>query len=164
MDLEDSMVMYGVYNADTLEKLIDSVHYIHNKTTTNEKLFTVELSTAYIWYVNKQGIQNYAINILLYLRMVRDKYIKMYEELITHLHMYAKVIRILAKRYQPISFVTPLILKEILNEVKATIRKTNPDYDLVIKRLHLYYDMKLVTFGKDRDRYLIIQFPVFIQP
>ena len=48
--------------------------------------------------------------------------------------------------------------------MKTTIRKTNPDYDIVIKRLHLYYDMKLVTFGIDRDKNLIIQFPVFIQP
>ena len=30
--------------------------------------------------------------------------------------------------------------------------------------LHLYYDMKLVTFGIDRDRDLIIQFLVFVQP
>ena len=40
---------------------------------------------------------------------------------------------------------------------------TRPDYDIVIKRLHLYYDMKLVTFGIDRSRNLIIQFPVFVQ-
>ena len=55
-------------------------------------------------------------------------------------------------------------MKEILNEVEIAIRKTDPDYDLVIKRLHQYYDMKLVTFGIDKDRNLIIQFPVFIQP
>ena len=46
--------------------------------------------------------------------------------------------------------------------VRTTVRKTNPDYDLVIKRL--YYDMKLVTFGIDKDRNLKIQYPVFIQP
>ena len=40
----------------------------------------------------------------------------------------------------------------------------NPDYDIVIMRLHLYYDMKLVTFDIDRDKNLIIQLPVFIQP
>ena len=50
-----------------------------------------------------------------------------------------------------------------MSEVKIAIRKTNPDYDLVIERLHLYYDMKLVTFGIDKERNLIIQFPVFIQ-
>ena len=48
--------------------------------------------------------------------------------------------------------------------VKETLTKTNPDYDIVIKRLHLYYYMKLVTLGTDRKRNLIIQFPVFIQP
>ena len=55
-------------------------------------------------------------------------------------------------------------LQEILNEVKVAIRKTNPDYDLVIDRLHLYYDMKLVTFGTDKEKNLIVQFRVFIQP
>ena len=33
----------------------------------------------------------------------------------------------------------------------------------MIKRLHLYYDMKLVTFGIDRKRNLIIQLPIFVQ-
>ena len=70
----------------------------------------------------------------------------------------------LAKGYLPISLITTLKLKDILSEVRIAIRKANPDYDLVIKRLHMYYDMKLVTFGIDKDRNLIIQFPVFIQP
>ena len=70
----------------------------------------------------------------------------------------------MAKWYLPISLITPSKLKEILSEVKVAIRKTNPDYDLVIDRLHLYYDMKLGTFGIDKERNLMIQFPVFIQP
>ena len=55
-------------------------------------------------------------------------------------------------------------MKEILREVRNTLRTTNPDYDLVIDRLHLYYDMQLVIFGINKDRNLIIQFLVFIQP
>ena len=74
----------------------------------------------------------------------------MYKEFITQLHIHAKAIRILTKGYLPILFITPIKLKEILDAVKTTIQKTNPDYDLVIKRLHLYYDLKLVTFGIDR--------------
>ena len=35
---------------------------------------------------------------------------------------------------------------------------------MVIKRLYLYYDMKLVTFGIYDPRNLIIQFLVFVQP
>ena len=36
--LEDSVVMYGVYNSDTLEDLINTVQKLHNKTTWNERL------------------------------------------------------------------------------------------------------------------------------
>ena len=81
----------------------------------------------------------------------------------SQLWMYAKVIRILSKGYLPISLLPPSKLWEVL-EVKKAIWTTNPDYNLAIKRLHLYYDMKLVTFGIDREGNLIIQFPVFIQP
>ena len=37
--LEDSMILYGIYNSDTLETLIDTVHRLHNESTWNEKLF-----------------------------------------------------------------------------------------------------------------------------
>ena len=55
-------------------------------------------------------------------------------------------------------------LKGILIEVKKTLQITNPDYDLVIDRLHLYYDMPLITFGIDKNMNLITQFPIFVQP
>ena len=58
----------------------------------------------------------------------------------------------------------PFKLREILNDVKTAIQKSNPDYDLVIDRIHLYYNMQLVTFGIDKDKNLVIQFPAFIQP
>ena len=31
--LEDTLIMYGVYNSDTLTELIDTVHGMHNTTT-----------------------------------------------------------------------------------------------------------------------------------
>ena len=36
--LETSMVMYGIYNSETSEKLINTVHKMHNTTTWNEKV------------------------------------------------------------------------------------------------------------------------------
>ena len=50
--LGNSMVMYGVYNAETLEKLINTVHQMHNITIPNEGLFAGELSTAYTLYID----------------------------------------------------------------------------------------------------------------
>ena len=39
IQIENSMLMYGIYNAETLEKLINIVHCIHNATSSHEKLF-----------------------------------------------------------------------------------------------------------------------------
>ena len=78
--------------------------------------------------------------------------------------MYTKVIIIFSKGYLPVFLLPPSKLERILNEVRLTLLKTNKDYDLVLTCLFLYYDMKLVTFGIDEERNLIIQFPVFILP
>ena len=158
--------MYAVYNAETLEKLINTVHHVHNTTSSHERLFTGQQSSLTLrsLYANALGLQHYSMNSLLYLRTVQDKYIALYRELITQLHIYATSIRILAKGYLPISLITPSKLREILSDVKIAIRKINQDYDLMIDRIHLYYDMQLVTFGINKDKNLIVQFPVFTQP
>ena len=72
-------------------------------------------------------------------------------------------IRVVVKGYLPITLIKPAKLQEILTEVKKTLQITNPDYDLVLDRLHLYYDMPLITFIIDKDMNLIIQFLVFVQ-
>ena len=98
---------------------------------------------------------------------MQDEYIALYRELLTQLCVYTSAIRILAKAYLPIFLATPSKLREILIEVKTAIQKTNPDYDLVIDRLHLYYNMQLLHLASKNDKNLtihIIQFPVFIQP
>ena len=156
--------MYGIYNSETLEKLIDTAHKILNTTTWNGKLFAGKLNSWYNYYLSNYGIGYYATNSLLCLRTLREKYIKMYEEFIIQLCMCEKVIRILSKGYLPISLLPPSKLQEILGEVKKAIQITNPDYDIFIKRFHLYYDMKLVTCGIAKVINLIIQFPVFPQP
>ena len=40
--LDNRMLMYGIYNTETLEKLINTVQEIHNVTSSHEKLFAGE--------------------------------------------------------------------------------------------------------------------------
>ena len=115
-------------------------------------------------YTDALGVQQYAFNSLLFLRVVQDKYISLYKELIEQIKSYVLAIRILAKGYLPTTLITPRKLQEILAKVTKSLQQTNPDYALVLDRLHLYYNMQLVTFGIDREMKLVIQFPVFIQP
>ena len=162
--LEDTMIMYGVYNSDTLTDLIDTVHRMLNFTTWNEKTFAGKLHNWMELYSQDEGMHNYAINSVLFLTTIREKYVKMYERFIEELKLYSRAIRVLSKGYLPISLLHPSKLEKILNEVRIAIVKSNKDYDLVLTRLYLYYDMKLVTFGIDNQRNLIVQFPVFVQP
>ena len=115
------------------KKLVNTLHKMHNKPTWNEKLFASKLNQWDNWYLSRDGIGHYAINSLLFLTNVREKYVKMYERFIMQLRMYAKAIRILPKDYMPISLLPTSKLQEILGKVKKTIQTTNPDYDIVIK-------------------------------
>ena len=98
--------MYGIYNSDTHEQLIDTVHKMHNKTTWNEKLFACKLNIWCHWYLSKDGVGHYAINSLLFLTTMREKHVKMYERFINQLQMYSKAIRVLLKGYLPIFLAT----------------------------------------------------------
>ena len=123
MQLENSMLMYGVYNAETLEKLITTVHNIHNTTSSHERLFAGQHSpsTFRTLYAHSLGLHYYSTNSLLYLRTIQDKYIALYRELILQLCIYASAIRILVKGYLPNTLITPIKLKEIPNEVRKTL-------------------------------------------
>ena len=164
MHLENTLF---IFNAETLEKLVKTVHALHDHQSRYKSLFASQATVAYESYSQMHGvhgIQHYAVNSMLYLCTIKEKYIEIYNEFISQLCIYAKAIRILAKGYLPLSLITPLRLREILTMVKQNPIKTIPDYDVVIKRLHLYYGMKLVTFRIDQKRNLIIQFPIFVQP
>ena len=152
------------YNVDTLEKLIQMVHEMNNRSVWFERLYVGHVNKWFEMYSSSQGANYYAIHSLLYLRTFQEKCIKMYERFVNQLQEYSWAIRILSKGYLPISLLPPSKLAKILHEVKQVLLKTNNNYGLVIKGMHKYYDMKLVTFGMDQNRNLIIQFPVFVQP
>ena len=111
-----------------------------------------------------EGVVHYATNLILYIETLREKYSKMYKKFINQLQMYANVIRVLSNDYLPISLLPPVRVKEILDEVKTTIQITNPDYDIIVKRLYMCYDMKVPTSSINEERNSIVQFPILIQP
>ena len=80
------MIMYGVYNSDTLIDLIDTVHRMQKFTTWNEKTFAGKLHDWIEFYSHDEGVHNYVINSVLFLTTVREKYVKMYERFIEELN------------------------------------------------------------------------------
>ena len=112
------MLKYGIYNAEMLEKLIKTVHGIHNTTFSHERLFAAKHNhaTFRILYAHSLGLQHYSTNSLLYLRIIQDKYVALYRELITQLCTYVSAFRVLAKGYLPNTLIQPAKLQEILTD------------------------------------------------
>ena len=91
--LEDTLIMFGVYNSDTLTDLIDTLHRMQNFTTWNKKTFAGKLHDWMELYTQDKGVYNYAINSILFLMTIREKYVKMYERFLEELKLYSRVIR-----------------------------------------------------------------------
>ena len=110
--LEDTMIMYGIYNSDMLTALINTVQNMQNVTTWKERTFARKLTQMYQFYLNEESAHNFAISSILFLTTVREKYVKMYKRFIEELKNYSKVIRILSKGYLPIYLLPPSKLEK----------------------------------------------------
>ena len=106
--LEDTMIMYGKYNSDTLINLIDMVHRMHNLTSLKERLFVGRINE---WLKQQLTHYNdelsYSITTLLFLRTINKKYVRLYERFINQLKSYSKTMCVLSKGYLPLSLIPP---------------------------------------------------------
>ena len=55
MHLENTLVMYGIYNAETLERLVKSAHMLYSRQTMYKGLFAGKKSAAYEYYSQMHG-------------------------------------------------------------------------------------------------------------
>ena len=81
--LENSLMMYRVYNAKTLSKLVKTMHVLHSWQMHIEQLFAGQQVAAYQIYSKMQdacGVQHYVTNSLLYFQTIKEKYIAVYNE------------------------------------------------------------------------------------
>ena len=91
--LEDTMIMYGKYNSDTLMELVNMVHQMQNVTTWKEQIFVSEMNN---WLKHK--LENicsefdYSMDAVLFLTTIKEKYVRMYEKFINELRSYSKAV------------------------------------------------------------------------
>ena len=79
--LKDSMIMYSVYNVDTVEKLIQMVHKMNTKSVWFERLYAGHANKWFEMYTSSQGANYYAIHSLLYLRTIQENILKCMKDL-----------------------------------------------------------------------------------
>ena len=82
--LEDTMIMYGTYNSDTLMDLIETVHKMHN--ITREKIFAGTMHKCLKeQLINSNHKYSYATDSMLFLTTIKEEYVRVYEKFIIDL-------------------------------------------------------------------------------
>ena len=69
----------------------------------------------------------------------------------------------LARGYLPIHLFPPSRITQVSEHAVNMIKQTHPDYVLALTHVTDYYDMPLVTFGRDEEDRLIVCFPIFLK-
>ena len=162
--LEEDFLLFGEFEINSTESIVKTFQSLDGRTSTLEQWLLGEDKRMTSGYVNHlHGPTLYSHQLQLYLNFVQEKYIRLYENLVTELKALLKSISILSRGYLP-AYLFPLsTLKQLSEQAINMIREQNPDYVLALPHITDYYDMRLVTFGLDEEDRLIICFPIFIK-
>ena len=92
---------------------------------------------------------------------MRERYLRIPENLIHEIRLLLRSIAILSKGYLPPQLFSPTELVKM--DALKMIQKRHPDYVLAIPHPSSYYDMRLVTFGIDDEERLVVCFLIFVK-
>ena len=163
--LQDDFVMIGEYNVNSTSEIITTMNKMALRQTTLEKCVTGQLTKFQeTFYKSQFGAMMFGFELQLYLQMIAERQTNIYTPLLKELDALIKAISVLSKGRLPVEIYNPDRLDQILKEVKAMLQKDHENFKLALPHLTHYYDMKLVTFGIQKDENaLVVSFPIFIQ-
>ena len=153
---ENDFLMYGKYNIENLEKVINMVNSLHQRQTQLEQIFAKTREGPIEQIIDAISFN---FDLQLYIRLIDQ-----YHILETTSKDLLNGIATLGQGKLPRELVSDTRLRVMLKEVKSMTRKQFPDYALADDSILHYRDMKLVTFTVDREAHsLIVSFPVFVK-
>ena len=162
--LEKDFLLYGEYDVNSTQSIINLLGNLNGSTDSLEGwLLYNSKDIAKDMIDTVTGPVLYSHLTQLYIQSLREKYIRLYEALVTEVKLLLRSIAILSKGYLPPQLFPPTSLVEISQRAITMIKQRNPDYVLALPHITDYYNMRLVTFGLDDQGRLVVCFPIFIK-
>ena len=157
----NDFLMYGKYNVDTLQNVIDTVNAMHRRQTELEKQASGRAFGDTDTLIESM---KFGFDLQMYMKVSDDEHVKQLQVLECSSKDVIRGITVLSQGRLPQEFFSDSRLKKILSEVQEMVQKGHPNYALAAEHISHYRDMKLVTFAVDQQTHsLIVTFPVFIQ-
>ena len=163
--LKQDFLMYGDYDVQSTDGMIRLLRNLNDRTTNLEDMLNgndSRLASLYL-KLNLRGTQVYAHQLNMYTNAMKERYLRVPENLISELRLLLRSIAILSKGYLPPQLFSPTDIVKISQAALNMVKQGHPDYVLAIPQASSYYDMRLVTFGIDEDDKLVVCFPIFVK-
>ena len=163
--IKQDFLMFGDYEVQTTDGMIKLLRNLNNRTVNLEAMLTGKDSRLASLYLNLnlRGTQVYAHQVNMYVHAMKERYLRVPENLINELRLLLRSIAILSKGYLPPQLFSPTDIVRISQAALNMVKQGHPDYVLAIPQASSYYDMRLVTFGIDEDDRLVVCFPIFVK-
>ena len=139
--LEDDFLLYGKYNLDSLEKIINTINHLGDRVHQMESLLMGKdhsVATRQFLHSNYLGRLLFAHKLNIYLTSVQETQLRLYDELERVLRDFLSVVEILSRGYLPASLFPPSTLRRITSNALRMVQKKNPDYVLTITHVTEY--------------------------
>ena len=129
---QEDFLMYGKYNVESLNKVIDTLNLLHDKQTELEKLVTTKMFTE----VESIGDElDYSVELQLFLELAQEEHVTKYKEVYKAGKELLDTIAILSQRRLPRSLFPDQRIEGILAQVDKMIRMRYPDYELAANHI-----------------------------
>ena len=162
--LEKDFLLYGEYDINSTDTILNMFKGLDDRTNTLERWLSGHNSImARNYMATANGPTLFSHQLQLYLNCLKEKYIRLHENLVTELRLLLRSIAILSKGYLPPQLFPPTALSALSQQAITMIKQQHPDYVLALPHITDYYDMRLVTFALDEAGRLVIAFPIFVE-
>ena len=163
--LDHDFLMFGDYDIQTTDGMIKLLGNLNNRTQYLENIITgKDPTTARNFLKNHlRGTEIFSHQVQMYMQAMRERYLRVPENLISELRLLLRSIAILSRGYLPPQLFSPTDIVRISQAALSMIKNKHPDYVLAIPQASSYYDMRLVTFGIDENDRLVVCFPIFVK-
>ena len=163
--LDHDFLMFGDYEIQTTDGMIRLLGNLTNRTQYLERIITGKDPTTARNFLknNLRGTEIFSHQVQMYMQAMRERYLRVPENLINELRLLLRSIAILSRGYLPPQLFSPTDIVRISQAALSMIKNKHLDYVLAIPQASSYYDMRLVTFGIDEDDRLVVCFPIFVK-
>ena len=151
--LDKDFLMFGDYEIQTTDGMIKLLGNLNNRTLYLEKIITGQDPNAAKNYLRDtmRGTEIFSHQVQMYMQAMRERYLRVPENLINELRLLLRSIAILSRGYLPPQLFSPTDIVRISQAALSMIKIKHPDYVLAIPQASSYYNMRLVTFGIDEN-------------